>query len=122
MSVVNGNSQFRQHNVLESTWAAIPSGSTGTPEQLSRWPVHSIFVTGTFGGATVTVEGSDDGVTYFTLTAENPAGGADVLVSTTVAQRFDAVNVVPLHIRPKTTGGDGTTAVTVIITSKGYGH
>jgi hypothetical protein len=29
---------------------------------------------------------------------------------------------VPQFIRPKTTGGDGTTAVTVIITSKSYGH
>ena len=122
MAIVNGKSNFVQKGVMQSQWAAIPSSSTGTPDQLSRFPAHSIQIGGTFGGATVTVEGSDDGVTYFTLTGENPAGGADVPVSATAANRFDLPNVVPQHVRPKVTGGDGTTAITVTIISKSFGN
>ena len=122
MAVVNGKSGFVQKGVLQSQWSAIPLSSTGTPDQISRFPAHSIQIGGTFGGATVTVEGSDDGVTYFTLTGENPAGGADVPVSVTAANRFDLPNVVPQHVRPKVTGGDGTTSITVTITSKSFGN
>ena len=122
MAVTNGKSNFVQTGVLQSQWSAIPQSSTGTTDQLSRFPAHSIQISGTFGGATVTVEGSDDGVTYFTLTGENPAGGADVAVSATAATRFDVPNVVPQHVRPKVTGGDGTTAITVTITSKSFGN
>jgi len=122
MAVINGKSNFVQKGVMQSQWTAIPSASTGTPDQISRFPAHSIQIGGTFGGATVTVEGSDDGVTYFTLTGENPAGGADVPVSATAANRFDLPNVVPQHIRPKVTGGDGTTAITVTIISKSFGN
>ena len=122
MAVTSGKTNFVQHGVLQSQWTAIPLNSTGTPDQLSRFPAHSIQIGGTFGGATVTVEGSDDGATYFTLTGENPAGGADVAVSATAATRFDVPNVVPQHVRPKVTGGDGTTAITVTITSKSFGN
>lgn len=122
MATVRHVSKFVQRGVVETKWTPIPSGSVGTPENLSRFPMHSIQISGTFGGATVTVEGSDDDTTYTTLTGENPAGGADSLVSATGATRFDVPNVVPQFIRAKTTGGDGTTAVTVIITSKSYGH
>src|SRR5438445_9065914 len=100
MAVINGVTNFIQHGVLQSQWSAIPSASTGTPDQISRFPAHSVQIGGTFGGATVTVEGSDDGATYFTLTGENPAGGADVPVSTAVATRFDVPNVLPQHVRP----------------------
>jgi hypothetical protein len=97
-------------------------GTKGLPDNLSRFPIHSMQIGGTFGGATVTMEGSDDGVTYFTLTGENPAGGSDALVSATSANRWDVKNVIPQFIRPNVSGGDGTTAITVIVTSKSFGH
>jgi hypothetical protein len=68
------------------------------------------------------LEGSDDGITYFTLTGEGPTGGADVLISATAAQRFDFPNVVPQHIRPRIATGGVTTNIFVIITSKTYGN
>ena len=123
MAVINGVTNFIQHGVLQSQWSAIPLNSTGTPDQISRFPAHSVQIGGTFsGGAAVTVEGSDDGVTYFTLTGEGPTGSADVPVSTAVAARFDVPNVLPLHVRPKVTGGDGTTSITVTIISKSFGN
>lgn len=124
MATINHKSNFVEHGVLQTTWATLTSTDTvGTPENLDRFPTHSIQIGGVFGGATVVVEGSDDGVTYFTLTGENPAGGADALVSATSANRFDLPNVVPHFIRPRiASGAGGTTAVFVLITSKSYGN
>lgn len=123
MGTVLQVTKFVERGVLQTTWTGLTTTNTlGGAENLDRFPMHSIQIGGTFGGATATVEGSDDGITYFTLTGENPAGGADALVSATSANRFDVQNVVPHFIRPKVTGGDGTTSINVIITSKAYGH
>jgi len=121
MSVILGNTQFVERGVLQSKWSALGNADTGSPEELDRYPIHSVQFGGTFGGATAVLEGSDDGVTYFTLTGENPSGGADVLISCTSAQRFDFYNVVPHFIRPRTSGGSGT-SLNVIVTSKSFGH
>lgn len=120
MATVNGNTQFIQRGVPQTTWTPLGNADDGTPEQLSRFQHKSVQFGGTFGGATAVLEGSDDGVTYFTLTGESPTGGADVLISTTAAQRFDLTDV-PRHIRPRTSGGTGS-AVSVIITAKGTGN
>ena len=71
---------------------------------------------GTAGGATITVEGSDDGVNYITLKDVNNSN----VSATMLPARFD-LNDVPLHLRPKTAAGSGT-SVTVTITSKGTGR
>lgn len=122
MATVSHKSNHIEKGVLKTVWTPLLQGDTGTPENLDRYPMHSVQIGGTFGGATVVVEGSDDGVTYATLTGENPAGGSDTLVSATSATRFDVQNVVPHFIRPRISGGDGTTSVTVTINSKTYGH
>ena len=113
--------KFVEKGVLQSTWTGLGNAENGLPENLDRFPIHSVQFSGTFGGATAVLEGSDDGVTYFTITGENPAGGADVLISTTQAQRFNFYNDVPHFIRPRTASGSGT-SITVIITSKAFGH
>ena len=120
MATINGKSNHVQQGTWQSIWPAMGGADSGTPDQLSRYPMHSVQfgatdpLTGTagatFGGATAVLEGSDDGVTYFTL--KDRYGTA---VSTTTAARFDVENV-PMHIRPRTSGGTGT-ALTVIVTS-----
>ena len=67
---------FVQRGVWQTAWIGVPLGTLGLPDNLSRFPVHSVQIGGVFGGATATLEGSDDGVTYTTLTGENPAGGS----------------------------------------------
>ena len=116
MAVINGNTQFAQHGVLQSVWTPLGDSDTGTPEQLSRFQYHSILMAGTAGGATITVEGSEDGVSYITLKDVNGSN----ISATVVPARFDMVNV-PMHTRPKTASGSGT-SVTVTITSKGTGN
>jgi hypothetical protein len=81
----------------------------------------SVQFGGTFGGGTVVMEASDDGVTYATMTGENPAGGADAIVSATSAARFDITNVVARYLRPRVSGGSAV-AITVTMTVRSYGH
>ena len=119
MATINGKSGFAQRGVYRSVWTPLGNADSGTPEELAGLPYKSVQFAGTFGGATAVLEGSDDGVTYFTLVGASPTGGADVLISTTSAQRFDFLDV-PNFIRPRTSGGAGT-SLTVTVTSKANG-
>ena len=66
-------------------------------------------VTGTWGvGGALVIEGSNDGVTYFTLTDQ-----ANAALSLS-ANALKTVRDTPMFIRPRVTGGDGTTSLTVI--------
>jgi hypothetical protein len=116
MATVNGKGNFIQHSVYQTLWEAIGATDVGTPDQLSRYPLHSVQIAGTFGGATVVLQGSDDGVLWFTL---KDVTGASV--SATVDSRFDVQNV-PMHTRPSSSGGGITTDVDVIVTSRSLGH
>ena len=115
MAVIQGKSGYVQHSVMQTVWTPMGNADTGTVEETSRLPNKSVTFAGTFGGATVTLEASDDGVNFFTI--NDIKGNA---VSTLVAARFDIVDV-PQFIRPKTASGSGT-AVTVTLISRSFGH
>ena len=125
MATINGKGNHAQQGVWRTIWPAMGIADTGTPEQVSRYPEKSVQfgatdpLTGTagatFGGATGVLEGSDDGVTYFTL--KDKFGNN---VSTTVAGRFDLEDV-PYFVRPRTSGGSGTN-LTVILVAKSMGR
>lgn len=125
MATINGKSNFVEQGTWRSVWPALGNADSGTPDEVSRFSQHSVQfgavdptvfpapaagVGTTFGGATAVMEGSDDGVTYFTL--KDVYGSA---VSTAVAARFD-LNDVPRYMRPRTSGGTGT-SVTVVMHS-----
>lgn len=120
MATINAKGNHVQQGTWRTIWAAMGNADSGTPEQVSRYPMHSCQIGATdpltgvagasFGGATCVLEGSDDGVTFFTV--KDVYGNA---VSTLVAARFDLVDI-PQHLRPRTSGGTGT-ALTVILTS-----
>jgi hypothetical protein len=112
-----------EHSVLRSIWELMGGADVGSPDQLARYPEHSVQMGSgtvatpgnTFGGATVVLQGSDDGITWFTL---KDVTGATV--SATSAARFD-VKDVPKNTRPSTSGGTNS-SVTVIITSRSFGR
>ena len=90
-------------------WAGLLNSDDGTP-----WPNVSLAdrnfaVKGTFGaGGTVVLEGSNDGgTTYNTL--KDQAGAA---VSFTAAGQVQIRDLSGL-VRPRVTGGDGTTSLEV---------
>jgi hypothetical protein len=88
------------------TWV-LAVGDDGAPVAGPGWADRSFQVTGTFGGASVTIEGSNDGSTYLTL--NDPFGSPLNFPSPALR----AVTEVSWVIRPRAVGGDGTTALAV---------
>ena len=94
----------------EAEWTSLAVGETGATADMAQWVRQSVQVTGTFGVAgTVLIEGSNDGVNFFTL--NDQAGAA---LSFTVAG-LRSIREYTAKIRARTTTGDGTTALKVVI-------
>lgn len=94
--------------VVVQTWAGLANGDVGAPVELSHLRDRTVQVAGTFGVAgNVRIEGSLDGITYDVLS--DPLGTALDFTS----GRIDSITEVVRYVRPRVTGGDGTTALTV---------
>lgn len=90
------------------TWNSLAVNDTGLPFVLSQYADRSAQVTGTFGaGGLVVIEGTNDNTNYSTLS--DPQGNA---ISIT-ASKIEAVSEIVVAIRPKVSGGDGTTLINV---------
>jgi hypothetical protein len=88
--------------------------SDGTPAEEFNHADRCVQISGTLGGATVSIQGSNDGAGWFTLhdpfaqSLSFTSLGAGGCVGAAVAEN-------PRYVRPLVTGGDGTTAVLVIL-------
>lgn len=95
-------------------WDTLTNGDSGGPltdkDGAVAFADKTIQIKGTWGaGGTAVIEGSNDGVAYFTL--NDPQG---------VALSFDADALAsilenPRYLRPRVTAGDGTTDLDVKI-------
>lgn len=95
------------------TWSSLASGDDGAPVGFTGSGDRTVQVLGTPGaGGTVLIEGSLDGVNYSTL--RDPSGVA--LSFTGPGLKAILENVVSL--RPRVTGGDGSTSFTVLIAAR----
>lgn len=81
------------------TWPAMNTPDTGTPIQGVGLSDRCFQVTGTFGGSTVVLQGSNDGTNWVTLT--DPAGIAISFTSTGLKQ----VLQITRYMRPSVSGG-----------------
>lgn len=70
---------------------------------------RSFEASGTFGGATVTIEGSNDGTNFQTLITPATTGSIPFVPATATSAANLPVNVPVAQIRAKTSGGSGTT-------------
>lgn len=52
---------------LINTWETLTAGDDGEPVLRIEFVDRSVQVIGTFGGATILIQGSNDGVNYYTL-------------------------------------------------------
>ena len=95
------------HKSIVIVWTALPQAGDGEPIPFCQYTDKSAQVTGTFGGATVQIEGSNDGSTWATLT--DPQGNALSFSSA----KIEMISEATLVVRPKVTGGDGTTSINV---------
>lgn len=83
-------------------WETMGDADTGTSVTFNQFGDRSVQVIGTFGSATVTIQGSNDGATWETLT--DYQGNA----VTFTAAGLTPIAEVTRYIRAITSGGTGT--------------
>jgi hypothetical protein len=94
-------------------WEGLADGDTGVEVESLAFADRTVQVIGTFGaGGELTMEGSNDGTNWVTLT--DYAGDAIVFT----AAGMSVVLENPFYIRPNVTAGDGTTDLDVIVLGK----
>ncbi|WP_374312437.1 hypothetical protein [Dongia sp.] len=98
--------------VAITTWPALLASETGEPVEAAQFADRSVQISGSFGGASVIVEGSNDGVSYFPLT--DPQGNS----LTFTASKLEAVTELTRWLRPRVSGGDGTTEIAFVLLAK----
>jgi hypothetical protein len=93
------------------TWALTTANSDGAPVHAAEWADRTWQATGTFGGATVAFQGSNDGSNWFSMT--NAAGGAAIAL--TAAGGATTIES-PYYVRPNLTvvGSGATITVTLL--------
>lgn len=97
------------------TWPALATSDEGDAQETLDLADRSAAFTGTFGGATATLQGSNDGTNWFTLT--DPFGNA---VSRTTAGLVQVLEFTRF-VRPVVTGGSGAD-ITVTLAALGTGR
>jgi hypothetical protein len=95
-----------------STWSPLALGDDGAPQPHSQYSDKSVQVFGTFGGASLAIQGSNNGTDWATLT--DPQGN-DLLIT---SAKIEMITEATAYIRPVVVGGDGTTSLSVAMLCK----
>ena len=90
------------------SWA-LAQGDEGAAAQWTEYADRCFQVAGTFGGASVTIQGSNDGINWASLS--DPQGNALTFVTGRIEQALE----LPVFVRPVVSNGDGTTALSVTL-------
>ena len=107
MATITGSGSVGPNSYFKHEWT-LGNADDGAPIARGDLSDKTVQVWGTFGGATVVIEGSMDGTTWATL--KSPL---DAALSFTAAG-LAAILENPEFIRPRSSGGTGT-AVKVAI-------
>lgn len=89
------------------TWAALGQGDDGSPADYENYADRTVQITGAFGGATVQLVGSLDGVNYAPLTDQR---GDEINVS---GADLKLVAEATPWVKPVVSGGGAGTNITV---------
>lgn len=98
--------------LIKWTWNALRQSDTGGVVEWARLADRSVHIYGTWGGASVVMEGSNDGSNMCQL--ENLKG---LPISVSANALFGILQLC-CHIQPRVVGGDGTTNLTAILLSR----
>lgn len=98
-AVVSDVSYKGDGSAMLAVWIGVTEADTLSPVKLPEYGARSVSIQGTFGGATVVVNGSIDGTNYTGLT--NPAGVAISKTSAAVVGVFESV----VYYQPVASGG-----------------
>lgn len=112
MSIVNHTELIYLVDHVIDTWTPLTnSNTTGDGAGYTGSGQRAIQVTGTFGaGGTCIVEGTLDNTNWFQL---NDLGGTAISFT---AAGLKGIREDVLAVRPRVTGGDGTTSLTAVMT------
>lgn len=99
-------------DVAITTWSPLLASDEGDPVRLAVYSDRSVQVSGTFGGASVTIGGSNDGETYHALS--DTSGNPLTLTSGALKQIVE----LPIFLKPRVFGGDGTTNLKVVLSGR----
>lgn len=99
--------------VVMITWALTSTDTDGAPAEWCAYADRTVTFTGTWGGATAALEGSNDGVTWLPL--------ADVqgTAITATANKIETAVELTRFVRPNlTTAGSGAAVSATIVMRK----
>jgi hypothetical protein len=90
-------------------WTGLLSGDVGDAFEVPGWADRSVQIEATFGDGTITMQGSNDGVTFYPLT--DPQGNA---IAKT-ANALEQIEEVTRYVRPSFSGTTGTAGVVTLV-------
>jgi len=88
-------------------WADVDSGDTFQEAGIGQYPSQTLQISGTLSGATVGLEGSNDGTNWVDLTTD----GSTAIDGLGIFWVWET----PRYVRPSLSGGDGSTDLTFTI-------
>lgn len=97
------------------TWALTTADPTGTEALYAEWADKTWAIdSASWGGATLTLQGSNDGTNWFTLA--NAAGGTALTFTSGACSGACSIET-PLYVRPKltTVGVGAVVGVTLLV-------
>lgn len=95
---------------VSAQWTLTAANNDGAAFENKLAGDMCVSVSGTFDGATVIIQGSNDGTNWFTL--NDPQGNA---LSIAAAGKIEALLEAPRYVRPSGSGGGGSSSLLVII-------
>lgn len=112
MAIIQFTAEMPTEKCLSAAWAGLSTGDTASPLTIggTMGAVGAVQVAGTFGGATVTLQASNDGTNWVTVKS---LLGLDVSLTAAGLAEF---STGALYIRPAISGGTGDDVdVTVVL-------
>lgn len=112
MATIQFVAKMPTEKCLSAAWVGLSTGDTASPLTIggTKGAVGAVQVAGTFGGATVTLEVSNDGANWVTL---KDLSGNDISLT---ADGLVDFSTGALQMRPAISGGSGDdVTVTVVL-------
>lgn len=112
MLIEHYRTQTQTQKAFVAHWDNANAGDQCAPLQFAQYTDKSVQVAGTFGGASVSFEGSNDGINWAVLT--DPQGNPLTFTS----PKIEMITEASWWARPVVTGGDGSTSINVLVLLK----
>ena len=110
MATVVATMSIDSYNEVSVSWA-LGNADTGLGADVLRWANKWVQAVGTFGGATITIQGSMDNTNWVTATTDGTT--ACTFVATGVKKVWEGFR----YIRATSAGGAGTAATAILVGS-----